>query len=223
MNIFIEKAVTKKSLSMRKPLCGVGINDADYMVTDRSSGKIISCPYYRAWSGMIKRCYSKETQKRQPTYVGCSVCGEWLTFSNFKIWMKDQEWEGKQLDKDLIKPGNKVYSPENCMFVSKSFNTLMLDSAAIRGEFPMGVSYEKESGKYMSYCFYKGRQKKIGRYDSACKAEVKYLEFKIGVVEEYSLLDEAVVNKKLGFALLSLIAGMRDRIEDIKQEYTYQG
>ena len=110
----------------KKLVCGVGINDADYAVQKletvgyadgkRKQRLVWVCPYYQTWIDMLKRCYSDKLQERQPTYKGCSVSEEWLTFSAFKVWMEKQDFERKQLDKDLLFEGNKVYSAETCVF-----------------------------------------------------------------------------------------------------------
>ena len=78
---------------------------------------------YQTWSSMLRRCYDKKYQARQPTYIGCSVCDEWHNFQVFAEWMSKQDYEGKHLDKDIRTKGNKVYSPDNCMFVMQAENT----------------------------------------------------------------------------------------------------
>ncbi|AMR57277.1 hypothetical protein vB_PsyM_KIL4_0027 [Pseudomonas phage vB_PsyM_KIL4] len=135
-----------------KLICGVGINDADYPVTSRADGKYWKCPFYSAWKGMIERGYSAYTKDRRPTYKDKYVCNEWLVFSNFKAWMETQDWEGKQLDKDLLVPGNKVYSPETCVFVSPLVNTFLTESTASRGEWPIGVWLHTQCGKFQAKC-----------------------------------------------------------------------
>jgi hypothetical protein len=133
-------------------VCGIGINDADYVVAKRKGNKIIwICPFYRAWKDMLKRCYNKTELKRHPTYVGCTVCEEWLTFSNFKVWMESQNWEGKQLDKDILGNG-KLYNPKTCAFVLPSTNVFLTDCAASRGEYLIGVYRNKQNGKFRSQC-----------------------------------------------------------------------
>ena len=146
-----------------KKTYGVGINDADYKLritkeTRDTSGKRISvliweCPYFRKWKAMLGRCYSDKHQKRRPTYIGCSVCEEWLTFSNFKSWMETQDWEGKVLDKDLLIYKNKVYSPETCVFVDETINLLLGKRTAARGDYPLGVYFYHREG----YCKYAGQ------------------------------------------------------------------
>jgi hypothetical protein len=129
----------------RKLLQGVGINDAKYavklsQVVDGVRKKLWVCPYYSRWEGMLQRCYSPKYLERRPTYKGCRVCEEWLTFSNFKAWMEIQDWEGKHLDKDILVDGNKIYSPETCVFILPIINSFILDSSGVRGKLPLGVS-----------------------------------------------------------------------------------
>lgn len=92
---------SKRSLSLRRKILGVAINDAEYVVTAKVDGVKISCPYYKVWANMLQRCYNKKEQERYPNYAGCTVCDEWLTFSTFKSWMERQDWRGKHLDKDI--------------------------------------------------------------------------------------------------------------------------
>ena len=72
---------------------------------------------YKVWTSMLQRCYSKETQAKQPTYKGCSVNVEWHNFQNFAEWLETNYIQDYDLDKDIIKHGNKIYSPEFCKFV----------------------------------------------------------------------------------------------------------
>ena len=146
----------------RKLVYGVGINNADYVVEKREESGYVdgkrkqrivwTCRYYRTWKSMIQRCYSAKFQERSPTYAGCSVSEEWKTFSNFKTWMETQEWQDKQLDKDLLIEGNKVYGPETCVFVSKIVNGFTTNCGAARGEWMIGVYWNKGMNKFISRC-----------------------------------------------------------------------
>lgn len=137
---------------VKKLVYGAGINDANYQVYTIVNGKQVKCPYYSKWQGMLERCYSAKYQAKHQTYIGCYVCKEWLTFSNFKLWMETQDWEGRQLDKDILTRGNKSYSPETCVFVSPLVNTFITESAAARGYFPLGVNLHKSAGKFKAQC-----------------------------------------------------------------------
>lgn len=82
-------------------------------------------PAYDRWHDMIRRCYSEAYQNRFPTYKECSVDDNWHNFQNFAKWFYDNyPNDGKEydLDKDIIKDGNKVYSSDFCKFVTKQEN-----------------------------------------------------------------------------------------------------
>ena len=103
-------------------VCGVGfVGKGEYLV--RFNDKLTKA--YQVWSDMIKRCYSEKRQKRQPTYIGCTVCDEWHNYQVFADWYYKNLPEGierYEVDKDIINPGNKTYSPEMCTIVSAREN-----------------------------------------------------------------------------------------------------
>ena len=201
----------------RQLVYDVGINDADYVVKPRINGKMVTCPFYRKWTDMLQRCYNPKFQAKCPTYVGCTVAEVWLTFSNFKAWMEKQDWEGKHLDKDLLDPGNKVYGPENCVFVSGHINTLLTDNAANRGAYPQGVNFDKPTGKYKAQCSVGGRSKHLGRFTTIAEAESTYLTFKSGIIAEAAHDQEALDNNRLHIALLEYAEAFADKAKAINQ------
>lgn len=152
---------------MVKLIYGVGLNDADYTVNPRLSGKRLACPLYRAWKGMLERSYCASYKGKHPTYVGVTVCEEWLTFSNFKAWSDDHDYQGKELDKDLLVNGNKVYSPETCAFIDKKTNTFITDGAASRGVWPIGVSFSNKRSRLQAHCRnpFTKKQEFLGYFD----------------------------------------------------------
>ena len=190
MSLFAEKPASNMSISKRKPVYGIGINDADYITNQTINGTQATCPIYQTWRSMLFRCYDNSFQKRQPTYAGCSVAKEWLIFSKFRAWMKTQDWEGKQLDKDILVPGNKGYSPEACIFVSSQINVLITDNEALRGECPRGVYFHKARGKYSAQCSVNGKNKHIGSFTTIKAAEDAYLEFKTTLILELASTQE---------------------------------
>lgn len=179
---------------MGKLVHGVGVNDANYKVTFRIKGEINwVCPYYSKWKDMLRRCYSDSYQKEKPTYIGCSVFEEWLTFSNFKRWMEQQDWEGKQLDKDLLVYQNKIYSPKTCCFASKEINQFMVKCDALRGAQPLGVckvTYESGIIRFVAFIRDKTKQHYLGNFLTPFEAHRAWQEAKItqtGVyIEKYN-------------------------------------
>ena len=129
---------------MRKLIYGVGVRDVD-----TPTG---TCPHYQLWKEMLRRCYSTVWQSRNPTYIGCSVVPEWHHLSAFTGWMQQQDWHGKELDKDLLVLGNKVYGPDTCVFVSLQVNSFLTDRARRRSRHGLGVAYRPDRGKYQAYC-----------------------------------------------------------------------
>ena len=66
-------------------------------------------------------------------------------------WRK-QDWEGKELDKDILFEKNKIYSPNTCVFVDGVVNNFLNDQAAARGEWPIGVYWNEQKQKFISQC-----------------------------------------------------------------------
>ena len=135
-----------------KLVYGVGVNDADYIINPTVDGKPKMCTFYRKWHSMLTRCYSEKYQERCPTYKGCSVAEEWLTFSKFRLWMVKQDWKGNDLDKDLLLEGNKKYGPKTCVFICRALNLLLTDRGNARGSLPLGTvkhgkKYRAQVGK----------------------------------------------------------------------------
>ena len=112
----------RRNMKAKKLIYGVGINDATYQVSDRSSGKEVRCPFYILWKNVLARCYSPAYQKNNTTYIGCSVDHRWYSFMAFRAWVETKDWKDKQLDKDILVLGNKVYGPDTCMFVDRKTN-----------------------------------------------------------------------------------------------------
>ena len=133
---------------------GKGIVDLTYTKNVRKNKKTIwKCPFFERWRGLIRRCYSDKTFKRNPQYENCTICDGWLTFSKFKEWMEQHDWCGKELDKDLLIKGNKHYSPENCVWVSHGINIFICDKReSTKSEFHIGTTLDKETGKWRAQC-----------------------------------------------------------------------
>lgn len=113
---------------------------------------------YYHWEGMLRRCYNKKYQDKKPTYIGCQVCDEWLSFQNFAQWYEENyyEIEGEEmnLDKDILVKGNKIYSPSTCIFVPKRINGLFTNKKLHRGDLPIGITKMNDNRKkpYQASC-----------------------------------------------------------------------
>lgn len=130
--------------------------------TSRYSNTYDKC--FLAWRNMLKRCYSTEKKYENYRLQGIVVCDEWLDFSVFKKWYERNYYEipGEEmsLDKDIIHHGNKVYCPENCVFVPKLINQIFVSNKLNRGNLPIGVYYSKKNKCYVSCCSIDGENHK---------------------------------------------------------------
>jgi len=127
--------------------------------------------------------YSDKCHAEHPTYIGCSVAPEWHSFMTFRSWMMKQDWEGMHLDKDILVPGNKVYGPETCVFVDQATNNLLVNHPAKRGEYLIGVSWQKGAGKFEARVNNgKGKKTYLGLFSTEEKAHAAYRKSKAAVL-----------------------------------------
>ncbi len=198
-----------------KLIYGVGINDANYEVAVIIGGKRNVCPFYRKWSAMIERCYSEQSLTAKPTYIGCSVVEDWLTFSSFKTWMIKQEWQGMQLDKDILKEGNKVYGPDTCAFVDRRTNILLTEKRAQVGLYPAGVTRRKNSNRYISASHSGSKNPMyIGSFGTPEAARKAYLNVKSKIVIKVALTQP---DRRVFLALLGRSVAMRNEMKSMQE------
>lgn len=208
--------MTGKLQKKNKLVHGWGVNDADYVVSATlPNGRGSKCPYYMTWGEMLRRVFDTKLHARYPTYIGTSVCDEWKYFMNFRAWMMAQDWRDKQLDKDIIVPGNKHYSPETCVFVDRRINSLLLDNASSRGKYPIGVSYHKIAKKYRAMMKMNGNVRHLGLFDTPEEASLAYRKKKSRHVRHIALtqVDDPRVRAGLLKHAILIMLGDSDRRE----------
>lgn len=143
---------------------GVGFMSDDCHSHD-SNRKII--PTYNLWFGMMTRAYNPKYHEEKPTYKDVEVCEEWLHYKNFKFWCENQIGfgvKGFNLDKDILVKGNKIYSPDVCVFVPSEINSQLTKANSKRGAHPIGVSWHAEHEKFMACLRAEGKTKHLGYY-----------------------------------------------------------
>ena len=149
---------------------------------------------YSTWYSMMQRCYDEKIHEKEPTYIDCEVCNEWLCFQNFAKWYYDNYYEIKGqkmcLDKDILYKGNEIYSPDTCVFVPNNINMLFVKCNNKRGEYPIGICYNKQHEKFVVKCsvydFKENKNKRIflGYHDTPEKAFQIYKQFKEKYIKE---------------------------------------
>lgn len=173
---------------------GVGVVGLE---TTRINGKLFKS--YYTWQGILERCYSKKYQEKYPTYKGCKVCDEWKYYKNFKEWYDKNYYEIEEqkmaLDKDILVKGNKIYNPDNCVFVPQDINKLFTKNDINRGGLPIGVCWHESRSGYQARCNIFDivtkksiKSKHLGLYntpDEAFKAYKRVKEENIKQVADY--------------------------------------
>ena len=153
---------------------------------------------YNKWQKMLQRCFDNKYKEKNPTYKDVTCCDRWLCFANFledfAILKQEYNWskdEKLNLDKDILHKGNKIYSLENCVLVPQWINSLFIKRDAKRGEYPIGVSYNKQSKKYKAQCNINGKLKGLGYYSTPLEA---FSAYKIAKENEIKrIADECVL------------------------------
>lgn len=150
---------------------------------------------------MLRRCYSEKFLLNYPSYIGCYTVEEWHLFSNFRAWMIMQQWEGKELDKDIIFRGNKVYGPETCVFIDARVNTFLGEKNLSGRTLPIGVTFDKNSNKYKAECqsVEMGR-KHLGLFNNPEDAHQAWLAYKL---KQAYILAELQTDERVAKALIN--------------------
>lgn len=166
---------------------------------------------YELWTSMMERAYCEKFHIRSPTYKDVEVCEEWLCFQNFAFWcdtqkffnVRDNKGRSYCLDKDILKKGNKIYSPETCCFVPYDINNVVAKSTKIRGDYPIGVNYHKASGKFQVNMKCYGVQKYLGLYPTPEEAFNAYKQAKELYIKEVASIHRDSISSECYQALVN--------------------
>lgn len=146
----------------KKGVYGKGVYDAPLKTPSTQSEKI--------WRGIMGRGYSDVIKNRAKSYTDVSVSEQWYSFECFKKWFDEHYVEGWHLDKDLLVKGNKVYGPDTCCFIPKQINSSIHSSRTTRGEYPIGVTIDKRTGRFIAKIQIGKKQHYLGCFDTINEA-----------------------------------------------------
>lgn len=185
----------------RDRVYGVGVFDVCYSCNANDTTKKAS----NTWRRMLCRCYSKDYLQRRPSYVNCSVCDEWLYFSNFKKWFDENYIENYSLDKDILVKGNKVYSPNTCCFVPQRINSLIVNHKRGRGKYPVGVRKGFGENKYTALYRKEGKTVIVGTFCCVEDAFNAYKSAKESYIKDIATqyFNDGKITKKVYNALMN--------------------
>lgn len=154
--------------------------------------KSVALKEYNLWSKVLERCYDIKYHNRYPTYKDCEISNKFKYFPYFMKWCnkqigfdaKDDKGKPFALDKDLLIKGNKTYSEENCVFVPREINNLITKNNASRGEYLIGVSYDKKMGKITACLRKDNKSVGLGFFKTEIEAFNAYKQAKEDYIKE---------------------------------------
>ena len=188
-------------------VCGVGIVGTKYPSTING----VNIKEYKLWKNMLERCYSDSYKKKYPTYQGCEVSDNFKSYEYFYEWCNqqvgfDNDGNGNpfQLDKDLLAKGNKVYSEDSCVFLQQEINSMLLKSDKKRGEYLIGVSWNKRNKAFVAMVSKnKGKRECLGYFKTELEAFNAYKEAKESFVKEQAEKWKGKIDERAYEALMN--------------------
>ena len=154
-----------------------------WLTTKKINGKQILTISGMKWENLVARCTpGSHTQRLNPAYIGCT--NEFKGFHEFCEWHQSQVGYGHfEVDKDLLIPGNKVYSARTCLLIPRAINKALITKRSDRG-MPPGVYRSRK--RYYAQLNLGGTTKRLGTFDSIEEAEQAYLAAKREVLRAWA-------------------------------------
>ena len=170
-------------------------------------------PVYKAWAGMLERCYSENMKHRNNSYFHiATVCKEWHNFQVFGDWYEENKYQTDErlhVEKDILVARNKIYSPDTCLLVPRAINALFTNKSNNRG-LPNGI--RKQGKGFLA----KYNSKELGVYETVEKAyEVYATEKKKNIVMIANQYKDKIPTR-----LYEALLAYEFRIEDDKNYIT---
>lgn len=134
-----------------------------------------------------------------PDYADVTISGDFSSLTSFLDWNEenyDPDWEDWQLDKDILNPGAREYSPQNCMYVPPEVNQLFKSTKS--GKYMKGV--EASGKKFKAYCSVDGKKICLGTYPTELEAHKVHMKWRKARLTE--LAEKYKEYEKLSAALL---------------------
>jgi len=170
---------------------------------------------YFIWTDMLRRCYDSKYQSKYNTYIDCSVCKEWYNYQNFAKWYEDNfyqiDGQKMHIDKDILYKGNKIYSPETCVFTPEEINNLFIKSNKTRGNYPIGVYLNNNGDRYVAGCRNINKKNEyLGTYDTPEEAFNTYKDYKENVIKRIADKYYGLIPDKLYKAMYNYVVDITD-------------
>jgi hypothetical protein len=169
---------------LRKLIYGVGVNDV--MIPEFTKTRT-----WRTWTGIIRRTDMRDPKwlENKPSYQDCTLDSRWYKLSAFKEWIEQwEDFENKEVDKDILIAGNKLYGPDTCLMVRPIVNKWFMPNPNSSSNLPRGVTKSKKgcikpyrsqintiSGKKIALGYFLTIEEASAAYELARKNEIQIL------------------------------------------------
>ncbi|EOV8144431.1 hypothetical protein ACOJDJ_000126 [Cronobacter dublinensis] len=151
----------------------------------------------RSYNAMIARV------ENHKNYQDVSIDPIWLNDREAYItWYISNYHHNWAVDKDILSPGSRLYSPQTCMFVPPYVNALFRSKKEnSRGNahnpvvLPLGVSLsESPKNPYQAHCKINGKQTHLGLFSTP---EEAHRAWQLGKIDQlqYALMDTELTSE----------------------------
>lgn len=161
---------------------------------------------YSVWHSMMRRCYSPQLDCHKINYADVEVSPEWFNYQVFADWYEEKIkiYKGSdiqtELDKDLLVPGNRIYSASTCCIVPAEVNKIIKKFIKTNENTPLGV--RKNGNGYAARMSVNGRFKCFGTYSTVAEAQHAYWRNKFRVIQETAIRYWHYLPEPLAYRLL---------------------
>ena len=137
--------------------------------------------------------------------MDCTISNEFLHYEYFYDWCQDQvgfNVDGFNLDKDLIKKNNKLYSQDTCLFIPQEINKLLTKANASRNGLYIGVHFCNTSQRYVSSIRKKDKSVTLGYFKDPLKAHLLYKDVKEAYIKDLAEEYKSVIDVRAYQAMI---------------------
>jgi len=148
-----------------------------------------------------------------------TVCDEWLNFQVFAKWYNEQSYKHDDLDKDILSNGAKMYSPENCVLISRELNAFMANVHSNNTSGVVGVSWHKQHQKWITRISdpRTGQERFLGYFNNKYEGGVVYRKARLEIYENYYKPKFSNSHDERIFKALD--KQLKREIEDVERDY----
>lgn len=149
------------------------------------------------WQNILARC--KDTERSTNLFKDYQTFTDWCQ-GQYGYMQKEDNGSFWPLDKDIINPGNKVYSETTCCFIPSKLNTILGVGGHKTKEspLPLGVTYDKERHCFRCTIRVDGKGKFLGRFITPDTAHRMWQKTKLEVLQDALVKFNYLPNNVLG-------------------------